>query len=187
VGITPRVVFLTTSDDVSSGSVPVAQRGEWLVNATLLRHYLLQFQQAADLSINRLVYYCIRKLYDHILFAKTWWIPAKLACMRRTWTFICIRSVLLLTMTIRWEHQTLPHSNAACHQLIILSGREKFTYAYKCWRPPHSSALHWNPPGFLQNKNVEYFSNRVVYSTFPTMFTHSSPIWSLEYNKCLRV
>ena len=35
----------------------------------------------------------------------------------------------------------LPHSNAAFHQLTLLTGEKKFTYAYECSRYLHASAL----------------------------------------------
>ena len=34
-------------------------------------------------------------------------------------------------MKIRREHLTLLHSNAACQQLALLTGGEKFTHAYE--------------------------------------------------------
>ena len=46
------------------------------------------------------------------------------------------------SMKIRREHETLPHSNAACHQLTLLTGGRKFTYAYESSRSPNASALH---------------------------------------------
>ena len=52
------------------------------------------------------------------------------------------RSVIFLTMKIRREHKTLPHSNAACHKLTLLSGGKKFTHAYEGKKSPHGSALH---------------------------------------------
>ena len=65
----------------------------------------------------------------------------------------------LLTTPVSWcttkilrKHETLPHSNAACHQLTLLTGWKKFMHA------PQASALPWNRPGFLK-KWVGYFSN----------------------------
>ena len=51
-------------------------------------------------------------------------------------------SVIFLTMRIRREHQTLPHSNAVCYQLTLLIGGKKFTYAYEDSRSPHANVLH---------------------------------------------
>ena len=50
-------------------------------------------------------------------------------------------------MKIRREHETLPHSNAACHQLTLLTGGK----IHACvWR--FKVALYWNSPGFSKKK-----------------------------------
>ena len=79
--------------------------------------------------------------------------PASLGCMGR----YVPEPVIFLTMKIRREH-----SNAACHQLRLLTGGKKITYAYEGSGSPNANALHWNPPRFSK-KNVYYFSNGVVY------------------------
>ena len=76
-------------------------------------------------------------------------------------------SVIFLTMKNRREHWTLLHSNAACHQLTLLTGGKKFTYAYEGPRSPYASALHWNSAGFRKQNKVGNFSNRVVYYMSP--------------------
>ena len=44
-----------------------------------------------------------------------------------------------------------------------VDSRGKFTHAYGGWKSPHTSALHWNPPGF-RKKKVGYFYNRLALS-----------------------
>ena len=59
--------------------------------------------------------------------------------------------LIFLTMKIRWEHETLPHSNAAYHN-DTRTGGKKITYAYEGSRTPRSTALHWIPQGFRKKQ-----------------------------------
>ena len=61
-------------------------------------------------------------------------------------------------------------SNAACHQLTLLTGRMKFTDAYEGSRLPHASMLHWNPPGFHKKKSLDTFLTDLVFESFLYQF-----------------
>ena len=61
--------------------------------------------------------------------------------------------IIFLTMEIR-EHYTLPHSNAACHQQMLLTSGRKFTHVFEGSRSSHIIALHWNPPGLCKKKKI---------------------------------
>ena len=50
-----------------------------------------------------------------------------------------LETVIFLTMKIQREHLTLPPSNAACHQLTLLTRGKQFTQAYEVSRSPHAS------------------------------------------------
>ena len=62
-------------------------------------------------------------------------------------------------MKIWQEHLTLTHTNAACHQLMLLTGGKKFTHACEGSNLPHASTFNWNTPCF-HKKKMSYFSNR---------------------------
>ena len=75
-------------------------------------------------------------------------------------------------MKIRQEQ-----SNAACHQLTVLTGEKKFTYVYEGLRSPLL------PPGFCKKKKAYYFSNRVAYIKTEPYFRPISPSKYILINK----
>ena len=54
-----------------------------------------------------LVYYSVRKVWDLIFFAKTWWISIKRTCTRRPWTFIRMREFSALSIAPAYGQQHL--------------------------------------------------------------------------------
>ena len=57
------------------------------------------------------------------------------------------------------------HSNAACHQLTLLTGGKQFTHAYECSRSPHASVFHWNPLAFQKKIRSYTFLTDLVLQT----------------------
>ena len=78
------------------------------------------------------------RLHEHL---NHWWRVLGVRVRPRTRLFS-------LTMKIRREHWTIPHSNCPCHQLTLLTGGKKFTHGHEGSRSLHTSALRWCPPGF---------------------------------------
>ena len=110
-------------------------------------------------------------------------VESSMSC--ETSTRICFCSAVVLFQSFRHfpykENPTgalnIPHSNAACHQLTLLTGIEKFMHAYEGLRLPHASVLNWNPPGLRKKKKVRYFLTYIkkhfhheVQKWFPCIF-----------------
>ena len=81
------------------------------------------------------------------------------------YAYVCVvspppRSDTFLTMKIRREHWTLPHINAACHQLTLLTGGEKKIHV-SVWRMKVTSYKHASLKSTrFSQKMAKIFSNR---------------------------
>ena len=72
-----------------------------------------------------------------------------------------LEPIIFLTMNIQREHWTLPHSNAACHQLMLLTGGKNSCMHMRV--QGHLMQVHLiEIPQVSQKKKVRYFTNRVV-------------------------